>query len=223
MQSQQVNGDAVDDMTSGVNLENTEEEGEGGDGGDPEQPYTANPGSEVIRRGSGFDSVPSEMIPKLGYYISRPYKREIIDQQVTQNGPGANRRTAIIGALRDLGVKVFIIEAKSIQTTADILHHVRRVVGFVARENRHARHQEPLLDDDCMSEVAGNSLGFQRCLLYQDKTGRLFNLILSSHAIGPAAKFEDYLDSFSSIQALVALTVMCRSFSCLTSGKLVLS
>ena len=221
---QQPSEEPVDDVTSVVNSEQeevatTNETTEG----DPEQPYQTpstapNPGTEVVRRGSGFESVPSEMIPKSGFYISKPYKREIIAQQVTENGPGANRRMAIIGALRDLGVKVFIIEAKSIQTTADILHHVRRVIGFVARENRHVRHQEPLRDDDYMSEVSGNSLGFQRCLLYQDKTGRLFNLILSPHAFGSAAKFEEFLDSFSALHAMIALTVMCRSFGCLSSG-----
>ncbi|KAL7569877.1 hypothetical protein ACA910_008544 [Epithemia clementina (nom. ined.)] len=219
MFSQQVNEDVVDDVTSVVNSDHDGEAVPASEtgGADTEQPYPTNTtnGTEVVRRGSEFESVPSEMIPKNGFYVSKPYKREIIAQQVTENSPGANRRMAIIGALRDLGVKVFIIEAKSIQTTADILHHVRRVIGFVARENRHVRHQEPLRDDDYMSEVAGNSLGFQRCLLYQDKTGRLFNLILSPHAVGPASKFEDYLDSFNGLQALVVLTVMCRSFSCM--------
>jgi hypothetical protein len=143
---------------------------------------------------------------KDGYWVCQPYKQEIIQQQLDANSPGATRRTAIIGALRDLGVKVFIIEAKSIDSTADILHHVKRVVGFVARENR-------------VLGKAVTGLGFQRCLLYQDRYGRLLNLTLAAHAAGPTGKFQDYLDSFSGTEAMIALTVLARSFPCATSGK----
>ena len=166
-----------------------------------------NNGMEVVERSPDFNSMDSGEL-KDGYWVCQPYKQEIIQQQLDANSPGANRRTAIIGALRDLGVKVFIIEAKSIDSTADILHHVKRVVGFVARENRAVSQS-----------AAAPGLGFQRCLLYQDRYGRLLNLTLASHAAGPTAKFQEYLDCFSGLEAMVALTVLTRSFPCAMEGR----
>ncbi|KAL7569922.1 hypothetical protein ACA910_008583 [Epithemia clementina (nom. ined.)] len=139
----------------------------------------------------------------------KPYKREMISNEIANNEPGDERRAAVINALRDLGVKVFIIEAKSIETTSDILHHIHRVIDYVSRENQmfslgqldeNGEHLDPL--------------GFQRCLLYQDRSGRLFNLVIAQHAVGPASKFEELMDSFKGVEAMVALTVLCRSFSC---------
>ena len=139
-------------------------------------------------------------------FICAPYKTEIFQQQLDDNCPGSGRRTAIIGALQDLGVKVFIIDSISTTTTADILHHVRRVVGYIARENRVLPKTGPL--------------GYQRVLLYQDHQGRLFNLMLSKHAVGPAAPYQEYLDSFSGLQAMCALTVLSRSLPCAVDRKL---
>lgn len=138
-------------------------------------------------------------------FICAPYKQEVFHQQILDNNPGSERRTAIIGALQDLGVKVFIIDSISTPTTADILHHVRRVVGYIARENRVLPKTGPL--------------GYQRCLLYQDHQGRLFNLLLSKHSIGPAAKFNEYLDTFSGLEAMIALVVIARSFPCAMNRK----
>ena len=179
----------------------------GGDGNQSSSSGRDNNGMEVVARSPEFNSMDSGDL-KDGYWVCQPYKQEIIQQQLDSNSPGANRRTAIIGALRDLGVKVFIIEAKSIDSTADILHHVKRVVGFVARENRAISQSS-----------AAPGLGFQRCLLYQDRYGRLLNLTLAPHAAGPTAKFQEYLDSFSGLEAMIALTVMARSFPCAMEGK----
>lgn len=182
----------------------------GGDGNLSNGSTRDNNGMEVVARSPDFTSMDSNDL-KDGYWVCQPYKQEIIQQQLDSNSPGANRRTAIIGALRDLGVKVFIIEAKSIDSTADILHHVKRVVGFVARENR------------ALSQSgSAPGLGFQRCLLYQDKHGRLLNLTLESHAAGPTAKFQDYLDTFSGLEAMIALTVLTRSFPCAMEGTFVI-
>lgn len=218
--------DYADDGTTGMATDNEEARVE--DASEMRYPSPENTsaadGTEIVRQETGFTSAGNSEVPgKDGYFISKPYKREIVAQQLIDNGPGSNRRMAVISALRDLGVKVFIIESKSIQTTADILHHVRRVVGFVARENRYTRYAENMSEDLASEVTVINPLGFQRCLLYQDKTGRLFNLILAPHAMGPAAKFEDYLDSFSGLQALIALTIMMRTFSCIPHDSLILS
>lgn len=139
----------------------------------------------------------------------KPYKREMIANEITNHEPGDERRAAVINALRDLGVKVFIIEAKSIETTSDILHHIHRVIDYVSRENQ--MYSLGQLDENGDHL---DPLGFQRCLLYQDRSGRLFNLVVAPHAVGPASKFEEMLDSFNGIEAMVALTVLSRTFSC---------
>jgi hypothetical protein len=133
-------------------------------------------------------------------FICAPYKCEVFQQQLDAHCPGSARRSAVISSLQDLGVKVFIIDSISTPTTSDLLHHVRRVVSFIARENRVRAKTGPL--------------GYQRCLLYQDHQGRLFNLVLSKHAIGPAGLWHDYLDSFSGLEAIAALTILCRSLPC---------
>jgi len=138
-------------------------------------------------------------------FICAPYKSEVFQQQLDENGPGSSRRNAIIGALQDMGVKVFIIDSVSTPTTGDILHHVKRVVGYIGRENRVLPKTGPL--------------GYQRCLLYQDHQGRLFNLLLSKHATGPAERYNEYLDMFSGLEAMIAITILCRSFPCIMQRK----
>mmetsp|Transcript_5757 Transcript_5757/g.7560 ORF Transcript_5757/g.7560 Transcript_5757/m.7560 type:complete len:496 (-) Transcript_5757:297-1784(-) len=141
--------------------------------------------------------------------LVKPYKREIMLNQIMENEPGDDRRGAIINSLRDMGVKVFIIEARSIETTADILHHVHRVVDYVSRENQ--LFNAGYVDDE------GNPrdpLGFQRCLLYQDRSGRLFNLMLASYSVGPASQYETLMTSFSGLEAMALVTILCRTFAC---------
>jgi hypothetical protein len=131
-------------------------------------------------------------------FLCAPYKTEVFRQQLDEHAPGSLRRTAIISALQDLGVKVFIIDSVSTPSTSDVMHHVRRVVGYMARENQ------------TLANTTG-PLGYQRCLLYQDTQGRLFNLLLSRHAMATEpTKYEQQIDSFSALHAIVAMTVLCR-------------
>lgn len=99
---------------------------------------------------------------------------------------------------------MFVIDSASIKNTEEVVQHIRRVVGFVANENS--------------TEQRVGSLGFQRCLLYQDEQGRLFNLMLAKHCIGPASTWLEYLESFSGRLAMIALVVLCRSIPCLLDG-----
>ena len=140
-----------------------------------------------------------------GTWICHPYKVEMLEQQLFQNSPGSTRRNAVIETLRQVGVKVFVIDSKSTDNTKDVVDHIKRVVGFVAREN-------------CVVPKNG-PLGFQRCLLYQDEEGRLFNLMLSKHAVGPAGTWQELLDSFSGCEAMMAITVLCRSLPCIVNSK----
>eukprot|EP00522_Entomoneis_paludosa_P012905 CAMPEP_0172444002 /NCGR_PEP_ID=MMETSP1065-20121228/4160_1 /TAXON_ID=265537 /ORGANISM="Amphiprora paludosa, Strain CCMP125" /LENGTH=499 /DNA_ID=CAMNT_0013194419 /DNA_START=77 /DNA_END=1577 /DNA_ORIENTATION=- len=145
--------------------------------------------------------------------VVKPYKNEIMLNQIMEHEPGDDRRAAIINCLRDMGVKVFIIEAKSIETTADILHHVHRVVDYVSRENQ--LFSAGYVDED---GNPADPLGFQRCLLYQDRSGRLFNLVMAKHAVGPASQYESLMTSFSGIEAMALITILCRSFACVAKG-----
>lgn len=147
------------------------------------------------------EHVHSELCDQFG---CKPYKIELLDRQLTNNSPGSGRRTAVIETLRGMGVKVFVIDAKNTQSTADVVQHIRRVVGFVAREN-------------CVQQNGG-PLGFQRCLFYQDDQGRLFNLMLSKHVTGPSGTWSQYLETFSGREAMIALTVLCRSLPCIWNG-----
>mmetsp|Transcript_25420 Transcript_25420/g.60086 ORF Transcript_25420/g.60086 Transcript_25420/m.60086 type:complete len:752 (-) Transcript_25420:181-2436(-) len=54
----------------------------------------------------------------------------------------------------------------------------------------------------------------QRCLLYRDPDGRLFNLTLAPHTTAVEGTWKSLLQSFSVLQAVTLLVVLCRSFSC---------
>ena len=136
---------------------------------------------------------------------AQPYKKEIFEQKLEQLPPGMERRAAILATLRQLGVKVYVIDASTPLSTQEILRKVCLVTGVVAKENT--------------IEPWTGPLGYLRCILYQDSNGRLFNLTLSEHTIGPLSRWREYLDTFSCTQAIVALMVLCRSFPCSTEGK----
>ena len=139
-----------------------------------------------------------------GSRVCLPYKREHLQKQIRAKAPGSLRRHAIIETLQELGIKVFVIDSNSTTSTSDIVMHIQRVVKYVSREN-------------CIEPSTG-PLGFQRCLLYQDQQGRLFNLTLPSHTVGPAETYKNYLESFSGLQAMIAATVLCRSLACISAG-----
>jgi hypothetical protein len=113
-----------------------------------------------------------------------------------------------------VGVKVYVIDSESTANAEEVLLHVKRVVGYVAAESRIA-NEEPSNKKSEPSDVGGH---FQRCLLYLDEQGRLFNLVLSNHSVGPAGTWMEYLSSFNSMEAIIAIMVMCRSLPCLASG-----
>jgi hypothetical protein len=178
------------------------------DGDDMDAVSTTNDGStghEMVDRTLSMVDGGFSVRYKDASFICAPYKAEVFQQQLDAHCPGSARRAAVIGSLQDLGVKVFIIDSVSTPTTSDLLHHTRRVVSFIARENRVRAKTGPL--------------GYQRCLLYQDHQGRLFNLVLSKHSIGPAGLWHDYLDSFSGLEAIAAITILCRSLPCAADRK----
>jgi hypothetical protein len=96
-----------------------------------------------------------------------------------------------------------VIDSKTTANAQDVLRHVKRVIDFVSTKKR---------------TEASTCVEGQRCLLYLDEQGRLFNLTLSGHSIAPANTWMEYLDTFSNLEAIIALTILCRSIPCMTSG-----
>jgi hypothetical protein len=140
-----------------------------------------------------------------GSFACRLYKHEKLQQEIdSARLNGQSPREAILATLKSMGVKVFIVTIGT-GDLADVVASVRRVVNVVAQENR----MRPQF----------NSRVFQRCLLFQDHQGKLFNLVLAPNAVGPAAEFRAGLEKFSGWMAMVGLTILARSLRCASSGK----
>jgi hypothetical protein len=141
-----------------------------------------------------------------GQWVCRPYKKDELELQMEKSKAGIDRRVAILTTLRQLGVKVFVVDGTQEESTRDLMRKVLLVVDQVARENA--------------TQPWSGPLGYLRCLLYQDSSGRLFNLTFPAHSVGPLARWQEYLDNFSATQAIIALMILSRSFSCATEGKI---
>ena len=134
----------------------------------------------------------------------RPYKRDAIDKSMASAlKKGLERNDAVLSSLKLMGITAFIIDAQHAKTTPDIMDHVQRVITFVGKENR---------------TFSPNV--FQRCLLYQDRDGLLYNLVLPTYTAGLASKWQEYVDGFSSFQAILTLSILLRSLPCAEEGKL---
>ncbi|GKY90464.1 hypothetical protein MPSEU_000020200 [Mayamaea pseudoterrestris] len=134
-----------------------------------------------------------------------PCRKEIFRQQVAANSLGSDRRLAILETLEHLGVKVYVIKGENCADTGEVLKQVKRIVNLISMATR-------------VLPMSG-SLEYERALLYQDHNERLFNLLISHHAVGPSETWKNYLDSFSGLEAMIALLVLIRSFPCATSEE----
>jgi hypothetical protein len=210
----------------GVLIDGDEEEPAGGGGGRGGKHKSIRPRESSTRTAlaaaaaTGNSSI---------YHACQPYKVEVLDRELLGHRPGADRRAAVIDTLRSMGVKVFVIDAdaQNAATVADVVAHIRRVVGFVAREKSRmstmnssaglASFQSQQWSPSQPQQLHHHQQQ-QRVLFYQDEQGRLFNLILSPHVTGPAGTWREYLESFSGPEALVALTLLCRSLPCIVTA-----
>ena len=122
-----------------------------------------------------------------------------------------------------VGVKVYVIDSASTTNAEEVLQHVKRVIRYVATENRSRRggvasdntQVNSVSSQEAAASTTLNNHSFQRCLLYLDGQGRLYNLTLSTHSIGPASRYMEYLTTFSNMEAIIALTILCRSVPCI--------
>jgi hypothetical protein len=141
-----------------------------------------------------------------GTWLCRPYRRERLLEVIdSANRKGVNGHAAVLDMLKNAGVMIFIIDSKISITTAHIMTSVRNVVRHVSKVER--------------TRPACYSRGGQRCLLYRDHEGRFFNLTLADHTTASAGQWRRLLDSFSGFQAMMVLTILCRSFACATQSK----
>mmetsp|Transcript_115969 Transcript_115969/g.334897 ORF Transcript_115969/g.334897 Transcript_115969/m.334897 type:complete len:500 (-) Transcript_115969:226-1725(-) len=141
-------------------------------------------------------------------WLCKPYKREKLWEEIMDaNHKGVAGHAAILNTLKNLGVMIFLIDAKVSTNTADILESTRNVLHHVCKE---ARDPSGMSSNDA-----------QRCLLYRDTEGRFFNLLLDDHSSNLAKDWESHLTSFSCLQAASLLMVLSRSFACITQENVV--
>lgn len=139
-----------------------------------------------------------------------PYKVEHFERELFEHDPGDARREAVIRTLRSMGVKVYVIEQLSIKNVADLVQQIRSVVKWT--------REEASISEDAL--LLQSATGYSpRCLLYQDLHGRLFNLVFADTMRGPADRWREYMDSFSTSRAIVSLVILMRSLPCLLYRK----
>jgi len=117
--------------------------------------------------------------------------QQVMDQQDESNSDGGR---AVIDQLKEFGITVYLAEHGSVDMflLKQVVHHVT-----ASKTDRSRSRYE------C-----------QRCLLYRDENGRLFNLTLNNGAGGLAGTWKSLLISYSGMQAMAALTILARAFAC---------
>ena len=121
------------------------------------------------------------------------YKKQILQQVIDRHDNNYDGR-ATIDQLKDFGITVYLAEQDSVNI--DILTKV-------------VQHASTANTDRSRPDYEN-----QRCLLYRDDKGRLYNLTLANGCAGLGSTWKSLLISFSGLQALVALAVLTRAFSC---------
>jgi len=126
------------------------------------------------------------------------YKRQILQDVIDSAENNVNGRAAI-DQLKDFGVTVYLADHDSVDIGV-----LRKVVEHVSKNcNDRSKHH---LDN-------------QRCLLYRDEKGRLYNLLLKNESAGLASTWKSLLLSFSGLQAMIAITALARVFSCVNPDE----
>jgi hypothetical protein len=153
---------------------------------------------EMIRQHSSYGSFGILTSSRANNGKFRSYRRDqliyIID---SANKRGSEGHGAVLKTLRNARILVYIIDAKVCVTLTDVVNGVRRVVDHVCRDPEYR-------------EQPSN----QKCLLYRDYDGRLFNLVLTSEYSNSSGKWRGNLNSFSIVQAGALFTFLTRSLGC---------
>ena len=122
------------------------------------------------------------------------YKTQILQRIIDQQDNRDGRQT--IDQLKEFGITVYLAEHDTVNLTL-----LKQVISHVT-VNKNDRSR-------------GDPHENQRCILYRDKTGQLYNLTVDNGAEGLASTWKTYMLSFSGMQAMVAMSVLTRAFACM--------
>lgn len=171
------------------------------------------------------------------YVGCRPYRRDKIVTEIDNaNIRGGEGHAAVLRALKNAGVLIFIVDSKVSSSISAIMESVRNVIFHTCQVQKETPSRKGLEsldnadDEQCCTILCGEvpdpdqkvicdvfSHQNQRCLLYRDPDGRLFNLTLVSHTAALAGHWEVLLQSFSVLQAVSLLVILMRAFPCATT------
>jgi hypothetical protein len=121
------------------------------------------------------------------------YKRDKLQAEI-DNATG-DKSGVILDTLQKMNITCYIVQHDS----PNMMQDLRKIVYKVAQETASNQEFNPQ---------------HQRCCFFQDHEGRLFNLMIANHAVGPASYWASLLETFSGTQAMIAFYVLCRSFPC---------
>jgi hypothetical protein len=128
----------------------------------------------------------------------RLYRREELVKEIdSANKNGKQGHAEVLETLRNARILVYIIDAKVCVTLTDVVNGIRRTIGHVIRDKEHRGHPKN-----------------QKCLLYRDYDGRLFNLVLTSEYTNLEGTWKGNMESFSVVLATALVTFLVRSLSC---------
>lgn len=126
-----------------------------------------------------------------------PYRHEELQQVLDAANKAETvdaRRKAnqtVMEELADLGVSVFLISHECDNVWKEVKH--------------------------CISEASSMAIyncSTDRCLLYEDEKGRLFNLKVAGDFSGLTNSYDSMLDKASGLEAICAFVVLVRAFAC---------
>lgn len=121
------------------------------------------------------------------------YKTQILQTIIDQHDNQDGRQT--IDQLKEFGITVYLAEHDTVNIAL-----LKQVISHVT-VNRNDRSKEPHEN--------------QRCILYRDKSGQLYNLTVDNGSGGLEATWKNLLLSFSGLQSMVALSILTRVFACM--------
>lgn len=120
--------------------------------------------------------------------------KAVLLQQVMDACEYKDGSRATIDQLKEFGITVYLAEYGSVD-----MYLLRQVVQHVSLSKL----------DRSKSEYEN-----QRCLLYRDESGRLYNLTINNGCDGLASTWKSLLISFSGLQAMTAFVILTRAYAC---------
>ena len=130
---------------------------------------------------------------KWGGVTADQYKSVVLQQVIEKHGHEDGSR-ATIDQLKEFGITVYLAQPGHV----DVLL-LRQVVQHCSA-SRLDRSKSPYEN--------------QRCLLFRDEIGKLYNLTLNNGCDGLSGTWKSLLIEYSGLQAMVAFTVLTRAFAC---------